>query len=89
MREKQDRISITEANAWVKITIPVGASDFLLGVENMDATFRIFTDNTLNGATQGFFVDKTGLYGHEGTTTSKLVIYISCSTVSVAILQYN
>ena len=89
MRENQERVTIASANTWVKVTIPVGAADFLLGVEDENATFRISVDNTLNASNQGFPVGKTGLYGHEGTTTSELIIYISCSSISTAILQYN
>ena len=89
MRENQQRTSITNANTWVAITIPVGATNFLLGVEDSTGTFRISIDNSLDPSSQGMYIAATGLYGHEGTTTSELTIYISASSITTAILQYN
>ena len=89
MRENQQRTSISSANTWTPITIPIGATDFLLGIEDSNGTFRISVDNSINPTSQGLHVAATGLYGHEGTTTSLLTIYISASSITTAILQYN
>ena len=89
MRANQSRTLISSANTWVAITVPVGAEDFLLGVESSTATFRISVDNSLNASTEGLYVGATGLYGHEGVTTSELTIYISASLSTFAILTYN
>ena len=89
MLANQNRTLIATPNTWTAITIPVGATDFVLGVETDTATFRIAVDNTLDASTEGLFVAATGLYTHEGTTTSELTIYLSASVATFAILQYN
>ena len=67
MREKQQRTSISSANTWFAVNIPIGATDFLLGIEDSSGTFRISVDNSLDPTSEGMFVNVTGLYGHEGT----------------------
>ena len=89
MAEAQTRTQITAADTWTAVTVPVGAGDFVLGLEDPNATFRISVDNALNPTTQGMFIDKTGQYAHEGVNTDFLTLYISASATTFAILQYN
>jgi len=89
MAEEQTRTQITVADTWTAVTVPVGAGDFILALEDDTATFRISVDNTLNPTSQGAFIDKTGQYAHEGVNTSLLTLYISASATTFAILQYN
>ena len=85
----QERITIEVPNTWVTINIPVGARHPLLGGEDGTATLRISYDNTLNAATQGVFIAATGMYAFEGVNSVVLTVYISCSSVTNAILQYT
>ena len=89
MLSNQTRTLVATPNTWTAINIPVGATDFVLGVETNTSTFRIAVDNTLDPSTQGLFVAATCLYSHEGTTTAQLTIYLSASVATFAILQYN
>ena len=85
----QERTAIANPNTWVAVTIPVGARHPLLGVEDGTATFRISYDNTLDASTEGVFIAATGLYAFEGVNSVLLTVYISCSAVTNAILQYT
>jgi len=85
----QERTEIAAPNTWVAITIPVGARFPILGVEDGTATFRISYDNTLDPATEGIFVAVGGFYSFEGVNSVELTVYISCVSITNAILQYT
>ncbi len=89
MAEKQTRTEITAANTWTAVSVPIGAADFLLTLEDVAGTFRISVDNSINPTSQGMFIDVTGQYSHEGVNTAPLTLYISASVTTFAILQYN
>lgn len=84
----QERTPVNAVSTWVAITVPVGARNALLGLEDSSATVRISYDNTINAATEGIsFVG--GFYYMEGVNSVELTIYISSSAVTTAILQYT
>ena len=85
----QDRTTIGVANTWVALTIPVGARNPLIGVEESTASFRISYNNTINASTQGTFISAGGFYAFNGLTSVQLTIYISASETTSAILQYT
>lgn len=85
----QERTPIVAPNTWVAINVPVGSRNALLGVESDDATIRISYDNTVNAETEGMYIPGGGYYYMEGVNSIQLTIYISCSVVTTAILQYT
>jgi len=89
MREIQQRTEITSANTWTSVVIPVGTHDFIMQLEDSTATFRLSVDNSLNATTNGLFVDKTGMYSHDGVNTAILTLYVSASTTTFVIVQYT
>jgi len=89
MRKNQQRTQISLADTWTAITIPVGATDFILSMEDDTVTFRVSVDNSISASSAGLFIDLTGFYSHEGTNTALLTLYVSASAATFAILQYN
>ena len=89
MRRNQQRTEIPDADTWTVVTIPVGAADFILSIEDENATFRISVDNTIDASSAGLFIDVTGFYSHEGVNTAELTLYVSASASTFAVLQYN
>ena len=89
MLRNQTRTAIANPNTWTIVKIPVGATDFRLSMESNAATFRVSIDNTISSTEAGLFIDVTGFYAHEGTNTASLILYVSASLTTVAILQYN
>ena len=89
MRKNQQRTEISTPNTWTSITIPVGATDFILSMEGDTVSFRVSVDNTISATSAGLFIDLTGFYSHEGTNTALLTLYVSASSATFAVLQYN
>jgi hypothetical protein len=89
MREVQQRTEITSANTWTPISIPVGAYDFILQLEDGSATFRVSVDNSINATNNGLFVDATGMYSQEGVNTAIITLYVSASTTTFVVVQYT
>lgn len=90
----QTRTSVTQANTWKEIKIPIGARNPLLACENIAVTFRVSLDNSINPATQGAEIPAQGAYNFEGINTDSLTVYISVSAAtaedpSVMILMYT
>jgi len=84
----QERTPVNAINTWVAITVPVGARNALLGVEDSSATVRISYVNTVNPTTEGISFTG-GFYYMEGVNSVELTIYIASSAVTNAILQYT
>ena len=85
----QTRTAIAAPNTWTSLTIPAGASDALLSVEDSTATWRVSTDNTLNATTQGTFIAASGALKWDGTSVISTTIYVSASNATTAILLYT
>jgi hypothetical protein len=90
----QTRTSVTSANSWIEISIPIGARNPLLACEKNTVSFRVSLDNSINAATQGAEIPAQGAYNFEGINTDELKIYVSLATAtaedpSVMILIYT
>ena len=86
---QQTRTTIGTPNTWVAVTIPIGARNPLLSVEDVSASFRVSTDNTLNATNQGVGIPAKGSYAHEGVNTNSLTLYVSASIATTAFLIYT
>jgi len=89
MRQNQQRTDIPIANTWTAVTVPIGATDFILAIEDETATFRVSVDNTIDASSAGLYIGTTGFYSQEGTNTTEITLYISASSVTAVVLQYN
>ena len=86
---KQTRTTISSADTWTAVQIPIGARYPLLSIEDEGQSFRVSTDNSIT-TDQGIFVPAAGSYQQEGIATDILTIYISVPTsATVAILIYT
>ncbi len=86
---QQTRTAIGTPNTWVAVTIPIGARNPLLSVEDTSASFRVSTDNSLNPSNQGVGIPAKGSYAHEGVNTNSLTLYISASIATTAFLIFT
>ena len=84
----QDRTAIPSPNTWTAVNVPIGARFPLLSVEDETVSFRVSNDNTL-ATDQGLFVPATGAYQHEGVNTDTLILYISVSGATTAVITYT
>ena len=71
------------------MTVPIGATDFILAIEDETATFRVSVDNTIDASSAVLYIGTTGFYSQEGTNTTEITLYISASSVTAVVLQYN
>ena len=85
----QERFAVGTPNTWVLITVPVGARNALLGIEDSTAALRISYDNALNAANEGIPIVAGGFYYLEGVNSVQLSIYLSSASATTAILQYT
>jgi hypothetical protein len=79
---QQIRVAIGAPNTWVALTIPLGAADALIQLDDSTATWRMSSTNTLNPATEGNFVSAGGGITYKGTATADTLIYISASAAT-------
>ncbi len=85
----QARTAITNPNTWTEVAVPIGARYPLLSMELTTASFRVSTSNALNPTSQGFPIPAKGFYQHEGVNTDTLVLYVSVSAATTAIMIYT
>ena len=85
----QARTTVAAPNTSVAITIPIGARDALIAVEDSTLSFRISMNNALNATTQGLPVPATGYYSLEGVNVTLLTLYISVTGATTAFLMYT
>ena len=85
----QTRTAIAAPNTWTSITIPAGANDALLTVEDSTATWRVSTDNTINAVSQGTFIAASGAMRWDGTSVIDTTVYVSASAATTAVLLYT
>ena len=85
------RTSISEADTWTKIVIPIGSRFPLLGVEDQTLAFRVSVDNSI-ATSSGIGIPAGGSYQQEGVTTEELIIYVAVASLpspTSAILLYT
>ena len=85
----QERFAVGAPNTWVLITVPVGARNALLGIEDSAAALRISYDNALDASSEGIPIVAGGFYYLEGVNSVELSIYLSSESATTAILQYT
>ncbi len=85
----QSRTSIGTPNAWIAVTVPIGARYPLLSMEDTSSNFRVSTSNALNPLSEGIYIPAKGFYQHEGVNTGNLILYVSASVATTAIIIYT
>lgn len=87
---QQSRTAIAAPNAWTAVTIPQGAQDGILGMEDPTVTWRWSTDNTLNAASEGQPMPTGGKLTLNGTNTAAITLYVATPAAPhTAILDYQ
>ena len=85
----QARTAIGTPNAWTAVSIPIGARYPLLSMEDISSNFRVSTSNALNPLSEGIYIPAKGFYQHEGVNTGTLILYVSASVATTAIILYT
>jgi len=85
----QSRTSIPIINTWTAVTIPIGAINFTVSMEDKLASFRVSFVNTISATGLATYIGAAGKYLIEGSAGEELIIYVSSSTVTTSIAQYN
>ena len=85
---QQTRTTISSADTWTAVNIPIGSRFPLLACEDTSVTFRVSVDNTI-GTDQGTFIPAKGAYTFEGVNTAVFTIYVSLSSSATMILIFT
>jgi hypothetical protein len=72
--------------AWTPISIPAGAIDATISLEDGTASFRVTADNTFL-FTEGVFIAASGYYTFPGVCAQPVIVYVNPSVNTVAVLQ--
>ena len=72
--------------AWTAITLPAGAIDATISLEDSTASFRVTANNTF-GLAEGVYVAPTGYYTFPGVCAQAVTVYVNPSVNTVAVLQ--
>lgn len=86
---EQTRTVIGTPNAWTAVSVPIGARYPLLSMEDISSNFRVSTSNALNPLSQGIYIPAKGFYQSEGVNTDTLILYVSASVATTAIIIYT
>lgn len=70
------RVAVPAAT-WTALVIPVGAQDALISLDDIAASFRVSSVNTLNVVGEGNYVAPTNAILLRGVTTEPVTIYIN------------
>ena len=85
----QTRTTIGAPNTWVAITIPVGARNALISLEDSTAVMRVSSVNSIAAASAGAPVLAGGSYQMEGTNVGTVTVYVASDKATVAIVQFT
>ena len=72
--------------AWTAISIPAGAIDATISLEDGTASFRVTADNAFL-LTEGVFIAASGYYTFPGVCAQPVIVYVNPSVNTVAVLQ--
>ena len=86
---QQTRTAIGAPNTWVALTVPVGARNALVLLEDQTAVMRISSDNTVLAGSQGTPVLAGGSYQFEGTSTGVVTVYVAADKATAAVVQFT
>ena len=85
----QTRTTIGAPNTWVAVSIPVGARNALLCLEDSTAVMRVSSSNATAAASTGAPVLAGGSYQFEGTSLGTTSVYVASDKATVAVVQYT
>lgn len=85
-RQFQTTRTVVNNGAWTGITIPAGAIDATISLEDSLATFRVTANNTF-GLAEGVYIAATGYYTFPGVCADGVTVYVNPSVNTVAVLQ--
>jgi len=74
----QVRVAVA-AGAWTALVVPIGAKDALISIDDITASFRASSVNTLNVAGEGTYVAPTNALLLQGVCTEPVTVYINPS----------
>lgn len=85
-RQFQTTRTVANNGAWTAISIPAGAIDATISLEDGTASFRVTANNTF-GLAEGVFVAASGYYTFPGVCAQDVTVYVNPSVNTVAVLQ--
>jgi len=84
----QTRTTISAADTWTAVSIPIGSRFPILASEDTTITFRVSVNNAI-ATNQGAFIPAKGAYVFEGVNTDVFTIYVSASGATTMILIFT
>lgn len=86
----QLRVAVAAPDTWTALTIPQGAKNALLQLEDITATMRVSAVDTIAPATEGGHVAPRGGVSFAGTAVAPVLIYVASDKgPTTAILLYT
>lgn len=82
------RVALPVPGAFTAVTIPLGARDALISLDDTTASFRASATGVLP-AGAGTFIPATGALFFRGTATSAVTVFLAASAATTAQVLYT